>query len=571
MGHAALFLRPGLIVAPYDDRVAVTEFQDQAYEHPGQPSTSGGEPPTPPLREAGSLRDRLVPAMPADPRWGWIGALLVTAFGGFLRFYNLAVPHAVVFDETYYAKDALSLIEFGVERTPVDDADKQLLAGNADIWKQCAADQADQCAAYVVHPPLAKWMIGLGEALFGATPFGWRFAAAVVSTLSILILARTARRMTRSTLLGCLAGFLLAIEGLHFVLGRFALLDGFLAFWVIAGFACLVVDRDRMRERLVDWYERSLATGAGLTETGPRLGIRPWRIAAGVCLGAACASKWSGIFFLIGFAVLSLMWDAGARRAVGLRRPYRGTFAFDLPGAAAALGLAPAITYVASWIGWFASPLGYGRNWEQATTAGPVFFVFDSVRSWLSYHFQVLSFHTGLVAKHPYQSEPWQWPLLLRPVAFFWADNPTGCGAQDCAQAVLGTGTPVIWYGALVAVVALVAYYVATCDWRAGAVLLALAVGWLPWFYYAIADNRTMFQFYALPMVPFMILALVLVAGLLLGTGGASQRRRLGGAVVVGAFTLLALINFGWLYPVLAGELITHADWHRRMLFNSWI
>ena len=111
----------------------------------------------------------------------------------------------------------------------------------------------------------------------------------------------------------------------------------------------------------------------------------------------------------------------------------------------------------------------------------------------------------------------------------------------------------------------------ATRDWRAGAVLLALAVGWLPWFYYAIADNRTMFQFYALPMVPFMILALVLVAGLLLGTGGASQRRRLGGAVVVGAFTLLALINFGWLYPVLAGELITHADWHRRMLFNSWI
>lgn len=566
MGHAVLFLRFGLIEAPYDGRVAVTDFQNQASEHPQDPSTPASEPATGATREAGSVRDRLVPAMPGDPRWGWIGALLVTAFGGFLRFYNLSVPHAVVFDETYYAKDSLSLIEFGVERTPVENADKLLLEGQTDIWKQCAADQADQCASYVVHPPLAKWMIGLGEWLFGATPFGWRVAAAVVSTLSILILVRVARRMTRSTLLGCLAGFLLAIEGLHFVLGRFALLDGFLTFWVIAGFACLVVDRDRMRERLVDWYERS-----PLTDTGPRLGLRPWRIAAGLCLGAACASKWSGIFFLAGFAVLSLMWDAGARRAVGLRRPYRGMFSFDLPGAAVALGLVPAITYVVSWTGWFVSSLGYGRNWAQATSAGPVFFVVDSVRSWFSYHFMVLSFHTGLEAKHPYQSEPWQWPLLLRPVAFFWADKPTGCGAADCAQAVLGTGTPVIWYGALLAIIALIAYYVATRDWRAGAVLLALAVGWLPWFYYAFADNRTMFQFYALPLVPFMILALVLVAGLLLGTGGASQRRRLAGAVVVGAFTLLALINFGWLYPVLAGELITHAEWHRRMLFNSWI
>jgi len=566
MGHAALFLRFGLIDAPYDGRVAVTDFQNQASEHPQDSPTPVQEPATEATREAGSVRDRLVPAMPGDPRWGWIGALLVTAFGGFLRFYNLAVPHSVVFDETYYAKDALSLITFGVERTPVENADKLLLDGNTDIWKYCTPEQAEQCASYVVHPPLAKWMIGLGEALFGANPFGWRVAAAVVSTLSILILVRVARRMTRSTLLGCLAGFLLAIEGLHFVLGRFALLDGFLAFWVLAGFACLVVDRDRMRERLADWYERSPRD-----DTGPRLGLRPWRLAAGLCLGAACASKWSGIFFLIGFAVLSLVWDAGARRAVGLRRPYRGTFSFDVPNAVATLGLVPAVTYVASWTGWFVSALGYGRNWDQATSAGPVFFVVDSVRSWFSYHFMVLNFHTGLQAKHPYQSEPWQWPLLIRPVAFFWADKPKGCGAQECAQAVLGTGTPVIWYGALLAIIAVIAYYVATRDWRAGAVLLALAVGWLPWFYYAIADNRTMFQFYALPLVPFMILALVLVAGLLLGTGGASQRRRLAGAVVVGAFTLLALINFGWLYPVLAGELITHAEWHRRMLFNSWI
>ncbi|WP_271223730.1 dolichyl-phosphate-mannose--protein mannosyltransferase, partial [Streptosporangium carneum] len=324
------------------------------------------------------------------------------------------------------------------------------------------------------HPPLGKWMIAIGEQLFGMTPFGWRFAGAVVGTLSILILARLARRMTRSTLLGCLAGLLLSIDGLHLVLSRTALLDIYLMFFVLAGFACLVVDRDRARGRLVDWYETS-----PLSDQGPWLGLRPWRLAAGLCLGAACAVKWSGIFFLVAFAVMSLLWDIGARRAVGLRRPYGGAFGKDLPTALAALGLAPALAYLLSWTGWFISATGWGRNWGQATSQGPVFFVFDSLRSWLNYHFQVLSFHTGLAEGHDYQSEPWSWPLLLRPVAFFYEKPKGGCGGEDCSQAVLGVGTPIIWYGGLVALVAMIAWYVATRDWRAGAVLLAYAAGWL--------------------------------------------------------------------------------------------
>ncbi|WP_189244228.1 dolichyl-phosphate-mannose--protein mannosyltransferase, partial [Planobispora rosea] len=368
----------------------------------------------------GSTRERLVPPMPGNILWGWLGPLLVAAFGAVLRFADLGRPHAVMFDETYYAKDAFALITFGVERKALGSnedpvADRMLIAGDTRIWEQCVPPDTGVCPLYVAHPPLGKWMIGVGEQLFGVDPFGWRFAAAVTGVLSILILARVARRMTRSTLLGCLAGLLLALDGLHFVLSRTALLDGLLTFWVLAGFACLVADRDHMRARLVDWYESS-----PLSEQGPWLGMRPWRIAAGACLGAACAVKWSGIFFLVAFAVMSLVWDAGARRAIGLRRPYTGALNRDAPTALLGMALIPALTYIASWAGWFASPLGWGRNWAQATSQGPFYFVFDSARSWLAYHFQVLGFHNGLSTPHPYQSEPWQWPLLLRPVAFHY-------------------------------------------------------------------------------------------------------------------------------------------------------
>ncbi|GGO67297.1 dolichyl-phosphate-mannose--protein mannosyltransferase [Nonomuraea cavernae] len=509
--------------------------------------------------------------MQGSALWGWIGPLLVTIFGGVLRFVRLDEPRAVVFDETFYIKDAYSLITYGVERVTLGDtknpiADRRLLAGDTDIWKHCP--EAADCASFVSHPPLGKWMIGAGEWLFGMTPFGWRFAAAVIGTLSILVLARVARRMTRSTLLGCLAGFLLALDGLHLVLSRTALLDIFLMFWVLAGFACLVVDRDRARERLVDWYETS-----PLSACGPRLGLRPWRIAAGVCLGAACAVKWSGVFFLIAFAVLSVVWDLGARRAVGLRRPYQGVFSLDVPGAAAALGLAPVVTFVATWTGWFVTADGYGRGWEQATSSGPVFFVLDSARSWLKYQTEVLGYHTGLDDYHPYMSDPWTWPLLFRPVSFHYppALPSSVCGADKCSQAVLGVGTPALWYAAGLALLGLVAWYVATRDWRAGAVLLVAAAGWLPWFYYAVADHRTMYLFYMIPVVPFMVLALVLVAGLAIGRRDAPPGRRALGAATVGALALIVLINFGWLYPVLVAETLTQAEWWARMLMRSWV
>ncbi|MEV5497461.1 phospholipid carrier-dependent glycosyltransferase [Nonomuraea fuscirosea] len=553
--------------------MAVTDSPYQAYESP-ESGDSG-----PPAR---SVRDRVLPPMRGSVLWGWIGPLLVMVFGGVLRFLNLGHPKAVVFDETYYMKDAFSLITHGVEKVTVKDADKAIMAGNTDVWQACTPADLDKCASYVVHPPLGKWMIGVGEWLFGLNPFGWRFAAAVIGTLSILVIARVARRMTRSTLLGCFAGLLLALDGLHYVLSRTALLDIFLMFWVLAAFACLVVDRDQAREKLVSWYERSPVSpiGTSMSTLGPSLGIRWWRIGAGVCLAFAMSVKWSGLAFAVAFAIMSVLWDFGARRAVGLRRPYVGALNKDVPQGVVAFGVVPFVTYMATWTGWFVNATGYGRNWDQATSAGnPLFFVFDSMRSWVHYQWQVFTFHSGLETSHPYMSEPWQWPLLLRPVAFYYEgrQNVCGPGVKDCSEAVLGVGTPVIWFGAVAALVALIAWYFSSRDWRAGAVLLAYAMGWLPWFYFAIADNRTMFLFYAIPMVPFMVLAITLCAGLLIGTSrptikGVVPLRRTAGAAAVGAFALLALINFWWLHPVLSAEVLPYLDWKARMLFEKgWI
>src|SRR3569833_3124311 len=169
-------------------------------------------------RRPPSLRQWMAPAIPGSRLMGWVGPLVVTLFAGLLRFYDLAKPRAVIFDETYYAKDAYALLRFGYEHNTVKNADKLLLQDPPDyhIWANGGS--------FVAHPPAGKWLIAIGEWMFGMTPFGWRFSAALIGTLSVQLLARVARRMTRSTLLGSAAGLLLAVDGMHLVTSRTAIL-----------------------------------------------------------------------------------------------------------------------------------------------------------------------------------------------------------------------------------------------------------------------------------------------------------------------------------------------------------
>ena len=502
-----------------------------------------------------ALRARLVPPMPGSAFWGWVGPLLVTAFGTFLRFDRLSVPHAVIFDETYYVPDALGILRFGVEHNYIGTRNGLIARGNPHIFTSGGE--------FVVHPPFGKILIAVGEAMFGLNPFGWRFAVAVVGSLSILMLARIARRMTRSTLLGCAAGLLLALDGLEFVMSRTALLDIFVMFWVLAAFGCLVVDRDRTRAAVV-----AAAARQQHGDTAPRLGIRWWRLAAGVCLGLACGSKWNGVWFVPAFIALTVAWDIGAWRAAGFRRPVGGALAREAAGRLGSLALLPAVTYLATWSGWLATSTGYDRQW--AAQHGMHTPVISALVSLFEYHKAMLAFNTGLTTHHPYQSKPWTWLVISRPVSYFWC--PTSgphpvCGANQ-AQEVLAIGTPLIWWVSIAALLVCLGWWLTRRDWRAGAVLLGVAAGWLPWFAFS---GRTQFYFYAVSFVPFLVLSITLCLGLVIGPAQASVRRRTAGAAAAGLYLIAVLVNFAYLYPVLAGKVIPYSDWLARMWYHGWI
>src|SRR6266704_2671967 len=347
---------------------------------------------------ASALASRLAPAIPGSALWCWLGPLLVTAFGAFLRFNRLSVPHAIVFDETYYAGDGYAILRHGVEINHVKNANALLASGKSTHILSSGGE-------FVVHPPFGKVLIAVGEWLFGLTPLGWRFSVAVLGSLAILMTARIARRMTRSTLLGCVAGLLLALDGLEFVLSRTAILDIFVMFWVLAAFGLLVIDRDRTRAALA-------AAAADLRGTdGPRLGFRWPLLLAGVCLGCACATKWNGVWFVPAFAALVVAWDLGARRAAGFGTGMRGTVRGDAPWLPVWFAVVPAVVYVVSWTGWFATGYGFDRNGSALNNGHPA----GTIAAWLQYNKSMLGYGLDLQAYQPYRSNPLGWPVLARP------------------------------------------------------------------------------------------------------------------------------------------------------------
>ncbi len=173
----------------------------------------------------------------------WVGTVAVTLLAAFLRLWHLGKPHAFEFDETYYAKDAWALLHFGYSQNYVENANDEILAGHTDgLW--------NGVPNMVVHPEVGKWLIALGEHIFGMTPFGWRVSSAIVGSLMVMVMIRLARRVTRSTLLGLVAGLLMCFDGLQLVLSRLALLDIFVAFFVLCAVSCMVADRDWGRARM---------------------------------------------------------------------------------------------------------------------------------------------------------------------------------------------------------------------------------------------------------------------------------------------------------------------------------
>ncbi len=415
------------------------------------------------------------------------------------------------------------------------------------------------------HPPLGKLMMSAAIAVFGMTPFGWRFAGAFVGVLMLPALYLLAKQLTRRRDLATFAMLLLTFDLMHFTQTRIATIDSFPVLFILLSYLCMA------RYMMTDVF--------ALPETQPQklLNRTLWRSLiplglSGLFMGLSIASKWIGLYSAVGLAVLFF---------VAIFRQYRmGNIAFEYSdteqekpltqgqkdrvqnaqefalkrifitcGFCLVFFLAvPALIYYLSYIPYLAP-----------TGAVTLQRLMNAQTGMLSYHST-----PGLGMNHPFQSPWWQWPFILKPMWF----NQDKFEPAGFSSTILCMGNPVIFYvGALCMVAVFGLFLHKYISLRRGLhlrstdgdmALPVLVVGfmaqYLPW----VLVPRSMYIYHYFASVPFIILATAWVMNFL---PESKPRLRYG---VMWGFVALAVVAFIAFFPFASG-ILTPNSWMEAM------
>lgn len=374
------------------------------------------------------------------------------------------------------------------------------------------------------HPPLGKLLMAVGISIFGMTPFGWRFAGALIGVLMLPSLYLLAKQITKRRDMAAFAMLLFTFDLMHFTQTRIATIDSFPVFFIILSVLCMI------RYLQTDVFA---VPGAVTMESKPRVLTKTYLRTliplglSGLFMGLSIASKWIGLYSAVGLAVLFF---------IGVYRQARtGFVAYDVDinsGELSALQklrvrwarditlrrilvtcafcllffiAVPAVIYYLSYI-------------PYLSPTGPV-----TVKRITSAQIGMYNYHStpGLGMDHPFYSPWWQWPLILKPM-WFAQDKFEPAG---WASTIMCMGNPLIFYvGALCMVIVfglLIRKYVSFRDGLrikqgdGNLHLLVLAIGFLAQYLPWVLVPRSMYIYHYFASVPFIILATMTVFGLL--------------------------------------------------------
>ncbi|MET0309765.1 MAG: phospholipid carrier-dependent glycosyltransferase [Sphingomonas sp.] len=417
-------------------------------------------------------------------------ALLIALAAQLLFTIHIDQPSRIMFDEVHYVPAAQALIDLSAPRN-------------------------------IEHPLLGKELIAAGMMVFGDNPFGWRIlpslagTATVVGVFAFLWLLLGGRM--RPALVGAA---LVALNQSLFVQARTAMLDVFLGVFILWALVLML------------WAMHGT----------PRQ-VR-WRwIGASVLLGLATAVKWAAVPYValacLAFVAIRVQDARKAKKSIDHAfwikdQPHWPGLA-TLP-ALLILGTLSIATYFLT----FAPAFFYAV--DPLTLPG----LFELQRDMYAQQTQVLPHHT-------YQSQWWSWPLMIRPIWFFYEWD---MGAQ---RGVLLIGNPVIMWGGLGGVLACLAAWIRSRAIRP----LAVALLWIASLaiYIIIPKSLGFYYYYHLSAI---FLCLVLPVAF-----DHFDRGRNKGFEEW--FTALSLIAFGYFYPILAASPLNGGQsFNYWMWFPSW-
>jgi dolichyl-phosphate-mannose-protein mannosyltransferase len=287
------------------------------------------------------------------------------------------------------------------------------------------------------HPPFGKYLIALGIWIKGYNPWGYRWMNALTGSCIPLVVVGLGFQLTRRHSFALLAGALATLDGLLLVESRYGLINVYLLFFgLLAHWLTLLSSSHR------GWKHWAILTLAGLS------------------FGAAAAVKWTGLGFLLG---LYLFWAIG--QLIRLRQK---ELRLD-PALPLEQFLRLSFLKLFIWIPAMGAAL-YSLLWIPHLLQNPEFGFFEVHQQMFGYHSRV----GNGPSIHPYCSTLLDWPLMRRPVSYFYqlasslqegipmTGPPLAFNQAKYIYSVYATGNPPLWWCTTVAI----AFTLGTALWR---------------------------------------------------------------------------------------------------------
>ncbi len=454
--------------------------------------------------------------------------LVLTLIAALTRFWNIWQPNAIVFDEVYF--------------------------------KEFAGNYLSGTYYFDVHPPLGKLLLAVWgwvahipiQTLLGGDPATvLRLLPALAGVLIIPVFYILLRQLKASRKVATLGASLLLLDNALLVESRFILMDSMLLLFSL----CAVVLYLAARKR-----------------SGPaRFGLLA---ATGVLAGMSTGVKWTGLtaIALIG---LAWIWEAATKH----RRDW-----LSMLREVAVLTLVPLLVYASIFAIHFAllprSGSGDGfmsdrfRSTLQDSGSHNPQANMSFVSKFVELNVAMAHAQTSLnSATHPYGSAWWSWPGMKRPV-YYWQGPKTDESKQGNIYLL---GNPVVWWGILLGLIAIVAVYARRPRVFKGwhLVLGFLAAGYLLNFLPFIGIHRVMFLYHYFLAFIFSLAFVVIGLGIAAGWMHENPNRpwsfnsRKSAAIYFGIL-VLAIAGFLYFLPLSYGIPLSPESLDQRQWLDSW-
>ncbi len=393
------------------------------------------------------------------------------------------------------------------------------------------------------HPPFGKVLISMSIAIFGMTPFGWRFAGALAGILMLPGMYLLGKQLTKKTWLAATACLLMALDCQHLTQTQIATIDSFPVLFII--FAYFFMLRFTQTDYL---HEQKTASLIPLAFSG-------------LFMGLSIASKWIGIYAGAGLAVLFFLHCFRIIREDTVSEQSR--FTEDMIGTLKIclwcvlfFIIIPVVIYLLSYIPYFAYKAGRMNSiWDYIRD------VWNSQIGMFGYHSQ-----QNLGADHPFYSPWWEWPIIGKPM--YYASHEYIAEGFSLRNSIYCFGNPAIWYTGLAALAYSVYRFAVprrytlegtdylwhlqprNPDHRFSFILIGFLAQYLPW----VLVPRGTYIYHYFASIPFLMLSIVMC----FDQDNPRYSRLIRAAAVI--YLIIAAVFFVLLFPYACG-LNVSTDW----------